>query len=182
MIPIVSLRVSDSPNINHWLDLCRFPDAVNRHESSSGSILHFEKLESSKTAIISFPTERVSPFVPLFKRIESLSQLQEGWLDGEGKPFNSNDLDWLMLSFIDHYPEELPLPYIYPTLEGCIRAEWTINSTDISLEIDPSYRNGEWHSLNFDNGKENSETIDLSVAQGWMRLTKNLNEILGVTA
>lgn len=163
--------------------ICMLPNKwTNKPKSSAGSIFPFESHESSKTAMTSFPTEAVARFTPLFKRIESLSQLHDGWFDGEGKTFNSNDLDWLQFAFLIHYSEGLPFPYIYPTPEGCARAEWTLDPYEISLEIDLRHRTGEWHSLNFNDAQDDSESIDLSIPKGWGRLSDRLSEILGAIA
>lgn len=145
-------------------------------KSSTGSIPSFKNQGFSGPSLYSLPAEVDTRLILFFQRIDSLSELQNGWFDGEGEPFNRDDLEWLKLAFLSSYSVWLPIPYIYPTPEGCVRAEWTINSNEISLEINLAKKNGEWHYLNFDTAVEHSETLHLSMSQGWLRLIKLLSE------
>lgn len=59
------------------------------------------------------------------------------------------------------FPDHLRLPYVYPTPEGGIQAEWTFNSTEISLEIDLDQKTGDWHEYDPDSEYEVAESLDL---------------------
>lgn len=72
-------------------------------------------------------------------RVEELKQLKTGWLDGEGKPIPSDGLDWLSHQFRGHYPVDLPLPRLFPTVGGHVLAEWgRVDNCpwSVSFEID----------------------------------------------
>lgn len=80
-------------------------------------------------------------------RLEELSDLKDGWLDGRGFAPSWAGLQWLVYAFEKNYDISLPLPYLYPTPEGGIRAEWSLNDQEISLEIDLETRKGAFHAL-----------------------------------
>ena len=42
----------------------------------------------------------------------------DGWLDGDGKAPSSDGLEWLRDAFECNYPDEVPVPHIYPTESG----------------------------------------------------------------
>lgn len=69
-------------------------------------------------------------------RLESLSLLREGWLDGLGVPPPLPGLDWLAKTWMEVWPDELALPFVYPTPEGCVQMEWGTPLASISVEID----------------------------------------------
>ena len=69
-------------------------------------------------------------------RLCELRRLKNGWLDGEGVAPAPEFLDWLAGTFDRLYPDELPLPHIYPTVEGGVQAEWSLSSHEVSLSID----------------------------------------------
>ena len=64
-----------------------------------------------------------------------LSQLKGGWLNGKGRAIDRNALNALVKAFGKHFDHSLPLPYLYPTAEGGVQAEWTIGDCEISLEF-----------------------------------------------
>ncbi len=107
-------------------------------------------------------------------RLAELHGLKDGWLDGEGVAPKPASLNWLAETFSSLYPEELPLPHIYPTVEGGVQAEWTLSSHEASLRIDFSTRAGEWHVLNMDTHSDDTETLDLTCENGWIRLAQKI--------
>ena len=66
-------------------------------------------------------------------RIGELRQLKLGWLDGQGIPPTHDGLDWLSQSFYSSYADDAPLPYLYPTPEGRVLAEWSHKPWSSSL-------------------------------------------------
>lgn len=80
-------------------------------------------------------------------RLDDLRVLKDGWLDGAGIALPSAGLDWLTGAFEELYPDDVPLPYLYPTESGGVRAEWSLEGFEVSLEIDLSGKVGEWDSL-----------------------------------
>ena len=56
--------------------------------------------------------------------------------DGKGKAPGKQEFEWLGNTFETNFSPYLPLPYMYPTPEGGIMAEWTINKIrEISLDV-----------------------------------------------
>ena len=95
------------------------------------------------------------------ERIKELKRLEVGWLDGKGTPPNHAGLDWFAASFDQQYPNELPLPYLYPTPEGRVRAEWSIRPCELSLEVDLQRHTGSWHALDLTDDGEQTRTLNL---------------------
>lgn len=86
--------------------------------------------------------DRVSVVDPLDieLRLEQLALLPDGWLDGKGKALSRECVRLLAASFEAHYAPTLPLPYLYPTPEGGVQAEWSGPDWEVSLEISlPSF-------------------------------------------
>lgn len=113
--------------------------------------------------------EHVTSLDPLdvLSRLEELSLLQDGWLDGQGKALDQQGLDWFADSFSRLYSEELPWPYVYPTVEGNIRLEWEFETRELSLEVDLHDRTGEWHVVDVATGKEEYRLVNLADEKEW---------------
>ena len=103
-------------------------------------------------------------------RIDELRLLTNGWLDGRGSVPERGELDWVQNLFEGNFPDHLQLPHLYPTPEGGIQAEWTIGTTEITLEIDPKDKSGDWHEYDIESGNDHSEALELadSGAIGWL--------------
>ena len=56
-------------------------------------------------------------------RLDELRSMQDSWLEGEGKASPHSGLDWLSDAFQSQYPDDIPLPYTYPTFEGGVQCE-----------------------------------------------------------
>lgn len=112
-------------------------------------------------------------------RLEELQSLKNGWLEGKGLAPSSDGLDWLTKAFESNYPDELQLPFTYPTPEGGIQFEWGIGNWEATLEIDISGHKGEWHALNMESDQEQVEEFDLAKADGWRQLAKTIQQLTG---
>ncbi len=112
-------------------------------------------------------------------RLDKLRSLKDGWLDGRGKAPDAKGLDWLANEFENQYPDELPLPYLYPTAEGGVQAEWTLSKTEISLDINLVEHKAAWHSVNMETLEEISEELDLTKSTGWIRIAENIRSLVG---
>src|SRR3990167_8802911 len=113
-------------------------------------------------------------------RLDELRQLKDGWFEGKGLAPKQDGLDWLTDVFEKYYPDDLSLPYIYPTAEGNIQAEWSIKPNEASLEIDLKSHKGEWHCLNLDSNAEDTDTLNLEQEQNWELLIDKLRKLSGV--
>lgn len=115
-------------------------------------------------------------------RLDEFRGLQDGWLDGRGRAPAHNGLDWLSQAFEQNYPYDLSLPYLYPTAEGGVQAEWSLGSQEISLEIDLLQHTGEWHNLNMTTHADEMEVLNLDDPEEWEWLVRHLrNQVGGAT-
>ena len=131
---------------------------------------HLVRLESIEDIVALDPLD-----VP--SRLGELRELENGWLDGEGVAPDPEFLDWLSATFDRLYPDELPLPYIYPTIEGGVQAEWSLSAHEVSLSIDSDSRAGERHVLNTSTNAEDIESLDLADDREWTRLTRGIRSL-----
>ena len=82
--------------------------------------------------------DTIAPFNPLdvTARLNELSRLEDGWLDGEGKALPIDGIKWLTECFDLYFLSGLQSPYLFPTEDGGICAEWSLVPLSVSLEID----------------------------------------------
>ena len=100
-------------------------------------------------------------------RVEELKLLRNGWLDGKGAAPPLGALDWVAAAFEERYPDDLPLPYLFPTPAGGVLAEWSLTPLSMSLEIDLATKQGYWHALNIDTDEELERQLDMSSLEDW---------------
>ncbi len=115
-------------------------------------------------------------------RLDEIKQLLPGWLDGVGSKFDPVALDWLADGFDAHYSDDVPLPFLFPTPEGKILAEWSLEPWAASMEIDPVSKLGGMHVLNLTTDADNSMDLDLSKDDQWAWLVKQIRSMSGVGA
>lgn len=68
-------------------------------------------------------------------RLESLALLREGWMDGQGVRLSPSGVAWLSKAWAEAWPDEVVLPYVYPTPEGEVQMEWSTQQGSISAEV-----------------------------------------------
>ncbi len=113
-------------------------------------------------------------------RIDELSLLEYGWLgDDEGLPLDKAGLGWLAGRFIAIDFEKFRLPYLFPTPEGNVLAEWSIAGHSVSLEIDLLEKEGQWHDLNLVTNEETEMSFDLSNHSDWLDIAKRIGDLVG---
>ncbi len=100
-------------------------------------------------------------------QLDKLRDIKSGWLDGEGKAPSHAGLDWLSDVFKWYYSESVASPHAYPTPEGGVEIEWSIEKREIGLEIDLENRTGEWSSYDVDLDVSQEKTLDLDDAVTW---------------
>ena len=120
--------------------------------------------------------EHISALDPLdvSTRLDELRQLKNGWLEGEGLALSGHGLDWLSSTFDNLYDGELPLPYLYPTEEGGIHAEWSLRGRDINLKIDLSTHKAEW--LWFEGDAEDAQEVNLDDTETWRWIADEIRQ------
>jgi hypothetical protein len=126
--------------------------------------------------------EHVSILDPLDvpARLDELRGLKNGWLEGKGKAPNEVGLNWLTQTFEQNFPDGIPLPFVYPTAEGNVQAEWSLESEEITLEIDLESHQAEWHELNLESSMDHSHSLNLNDAKDWERLAGQIRQLAGV--
>ena len=102
--------------------------------NSQGSLLALESVE------------RVTILHPLdfHACLDEFRNMQDGWLEGDGKAPPHSGLDWLSEAFRRGYPDDIPLPYTVPTFDGGVHCEWAIGQFRFEIEIDLDSRKAEW--------------------------------------
>lgn len=155
-------------------------DAFNGYRTGTRVLLHgvarynrFNRLQSIEAV------EHVSLLDPndIASRLDEFRSLKSGWLNGRGVAPAPEGLDWLTRTFEGHYPDHLPLPYLYPTAEGGVRAEWSVPPYEISLEVSIEDRHGQWHALNLQTDQEVLKDLDLEDRSDLRWLAARIEEL-----
>jgi len=123
--------------------------------------------------------EHVSAIDPLnvAARLEEFSRLQDGWLDGKGLAPSKDGLLQLGKFFRTSFDADLPRPYLYPTAEAGVQAEWNIHDWAVTLEINLDTFQSEYQALNLKNAQCDDRTLDLSGPGGWNELRMALSQL-----
>lgn len=83
------------------------------------------------------PTRKFT-FPEVVARVEELLELKAGWFDGEeGVPIDVTCVSFFLQTMSALAARQQPLPYIFPTVAGALRAEWEINGVDLVWEREP---------------------------------------------
>ena len=101
-------------------------------------------------------------------RLEEFRALEDGWFEGTGKAPNLKGLNWLADQFNRNFPDDLPLPYTFPTPKGRVEMEWPFDRQSIHLEIDIVEHRGNW--LRYDKYADDNEEerdLDLNDESDW---------------
>ena len=112
-------------------------------------------------------------------RLEEFSVLRDGWLEGHGVVPRSEGIKWLSNIFDQYFPDDLILPYLYPTEDGQIQAEWSIKFNEISLEINLETHQGHWHCLNMNTQIDESQTLNLDNKEQWDWIAEKIKALNG---
>lgn len=116
--------------------------------------------------------------VPHLAALQALGQLQAGWHEGEGLPLNPVALERLALLF-RHYDRALPTPYVYPTLAGGVRLEWSLGAWEVSLNLSLENFEAELHAVNVRTQADQEQALSLASREGWIQLNDNLARLGG---
>jgi len=112
-------------------------------------------------------------------QLNNIAKLKKGWLDGKGSAFNYDKLKQLSDEFEQNFSPDIDLPYLYPTPDECIRAEWTFNKKyEVSLEIEISSLNAYYHQLNLDTNEDVDADLQLDRIEGWKELNLKLQKLI----
>ena len=121
-------------------------------------------------------TELATAPLDVATQMADLARLEDGWLDGEGNAPDREGLAWLADRFERCWPRDLPSPYLYPTPEGGVLAEWSLPPYEASIEVDLGARTGEWHALNLETDAADTRSCSLAGDEGWAWLSHWLRQ------
>lgn len=121
-------------------------------------------------------------------QLDELRKLMDGWADGihhpsdwgsgYGKAPSHEGLNWLGDKLEREYPDDLPLPRVYPTPEGRVQMEWTIGKFDISLEVDLRDHTGYWHWVDLnDFDRDGEKELNLDDSDGWAWIATEIRRL-----
>ena len=111
-------------------------------------------------------------------RLDEFRSIEDGWLNGEGFSPSQVGLDWLSENFELHFPQELPQPYIFPTPEGGIEAEWSIGEYSVIFEVNLDSRQGEWLRFDKQTDEEDAHLLDLDDSDKWEWLGSEIRRLV----
>jgi hypothetical protein len=137
-----------------------------------GKYNRLERLQSMETI------EHISILdeLDVVSRLQELAELKDGWLDGLGKAPHAEGLKWLTKSFVEMFDPDLPLPRLYPTAEGGIQAEWSINSWEITLELNLFNMSAEYQALRISDNASEDLLFNLAEDEDWKKLNDKLKK------
>jgi hypothetical protein len=141
--------------------------------SGIGRFNKYDKMESFESI------EHIDILDPLdiTNRLEEIALLEEGWLNGEGVAPKKVDLDWFAEIFESNYDTSLPLPYLYPTPQGGLQAEWTTDKYDVSLNIDFTNKVAVYQALNLLTDEADDLKLKLTEKADWQTMNSKLINI-----
>lgn len=150
--------------------------------------------ETSNSALSASPTwpaemlepdgARPSDPLNITRQLTELRDLKDGWADGTqnirdwgsgfGKAPSHDGLDWLASKFERFYSSAAPRPYIYPTPEGGVQAEWSLGDIESSLEIDIDSHTAEWFRADLKADSSEDRTVNLDDPTDWQWVADQL--------
>ena len=110
-------------------------------------------------------------------QLDSMRDMEDGWLEGIGVAPSAGGLDWLSETFRLHYPDRAPRPHLYPTEEGGVQAEWSLAHWRVSLEINLQSRCGNWFALNLETDDADERQLRCDEASDWQWLVRRIHEL-----
>lgn len=100
-------------------------------------------------------------------RVDELGELDNGWLDGEGEPLDPQGLVRISDALQELYEQSgIPIPYIYPTPDGNVQAEWTIGSWELNTVIDLASGKADVVAVNIDTNADAEAKINIYSPNG----------------
>ena len=113
-------------------------------------------------------------------RLDELCNLQAGWLEDGGAAPDHGGLDWLSDAFEAYHLDELQMPRAYPTADGNVSLEWSLDSKEIEIEVDLKNHLGEWCVFDKETKDvEESRQLNLLTHADWQWACKQLQSLMG---
>ncbi len=70
-------------------------------------------------------------------RFDEMATLPDGWMDGAGASPDRVVLHEARHVLSDLLDRDAPRPRVFPTLEGGVQAEWTVDGHEVSVTFEP---------------------------------------------
>ena len=107
--------------------------------------------------------------------IDSLSSLQDGWLEGCGVAPSRRNLDWLIEKVAKTFPASLSHPSVTPTEEGNVSFEWIKPAARVELEVNFAENRLELYATDIEADSFVDESFDMGDWAGaFVRITSLL--------
>lgn len=110
-------------------------------------------------------------------RLEEFKDMTDGWFEGEGVAPSPDGLDWLASEFEQQYASNAPPPYLYPTIDGGVRAEWSFGANAIVLEIDLRERSADWLWFDRNSDANQERRLNLNDDAEWAWLANEVRSM-----
>lgn len=110
-------------------------------------------------------------------RLNQLSKIEDNWFEGFGKAPGTTFLKQFGEYFSSYYNLSLPLPAIFPTLEGDIQLEWNLAKANVMLEVSRSGFESEL-LLSDDGNLVEELSLNLSKQTDWTSLNEKINALI----
>jgi hypothetical protein len=111
------------------------------------------------------------------RRVAELSLLKDGWLDGQGSALDPERLRLAGTQFRTRFDPALPPPFLYPTLDGDLRAEWSLDKAEVSVDISLLNLVGRYSALNISSPESTEEILDLTEDESWTTFNEALRRL-----
>ena len=152
-------------------------DAFNNYNKGIRVMLQGIGRFNRNERLLSFDSvEHITVLDPLDvpARLDELRLLKNGWFEGRGQAPSGSGLDWLSQEFSQRYPENLQMPFLYPTPAGGVQAEWSFGPIEVTCEIDLGSHTAKWHALNMETDSEELRELNLDDAKDWEWLVEQI--------
>lgn len=111
------------------------------------------------------------------EQIQDIHQRRPSWQEPDGPMPDQAGLDWFLQQWKRHYPDNAPVPVIFPTEEGNISVEWSISEFDVDVEVDLTMHDGIWNAYHRHTQVAEEERLNLDNPDGWAWLSNRLAEL-----
>ena len=124
---------------------------------------------------------------PIAAQTQHLRQIRPGWMEPDTPAPDHDRLDWFQQRCERHYPDDAPIPRIFPTPEGKLSVERHLGEWGADVEVDLTTHHGIWGDSNTRNpgGRETRtqprRTRRLGLAQPPAGTTAGQSAVMPVT-
>lgn len=120
------------------------------------------------TEIVEIESMDVLDSLDISLRINNLLKLENNWYEGQGKALNKDHLYRFGDLFNSYFNDKLPLPAIFPKIDGNVQLEWKKENKNMIIDVDLASLNSDFFYYNVnDDSDEKEGQITLSNKDGW---------------